>query len=311
MVSPPTDAVTLAVALVHEFQHIKLGGLLHLGSLCRTDNQEWYYYAPWRDDPRHLSGLLQGIYAFVGITAFWRERRGAVRGLERRVADFEYAYARQQVDHALRTITATGDLTTWGRQVVKGLSDRVQPWLTESLPFESIRLAALVASSHRAGWRIRSTRPAPADVRALEHAWMGDEPLPAGLHEAVVEPQPTRQWSLGMLALARRHITAPEAGLAESLRVSGLTSADLALVRGDKAAARAGYLARVTADADDLHAWIGLGLADEACSALVDRPELVRAVYLRLVERDRAPDLATFTSWIGRAMVRSDDASGI
>jgi hypothetical protein len=114
-----------------------------------------------------------------------------------------------------------------------------------------------------------------------------------------------------MLALARRQITAPGAGLTESLRARGLTSADLALVQGDNTAARAGYLARVTADADDLHAWIGLGLADETCAVLVERPEIVRAVYLRLVERDRAPDLATFTSWIGRAMVRSDDASGI
>ena len=27
-------------------------------------------YAPWRDDPRPISGLLQGIYAFVCITEF-------------------------------------------------------------------------------------------------------------------------------------------------------------------------------------------------------------------------------------------------
>jgi len=37
MVSPPPDAVTLAVSLVHEFNHIKLGGLMHLMKLTEDD----------------------------------------------------------------------------------------------------------------------------------------------------------------------------------------------------------------------------------------------------------------------------------
>ncbi|MBG0564890.1 aKG-HExxH-type peptide beta-hydroxylase [Actinoplanes aureus] len=35
------------------------------------------YYALWRDDPCPLNGLLQGVYAFVGITDFWWVRRKA------------------------------------------------------------------------------------------------------------------------------------------------------------------------------------------------------------------------------------------
>ena len=49
--SEPDDPVQLAVTLVHEFQHTKLGGLLHLTPLTThepaTATPLWY--APWRD----------------------------------------------------------------------------------------------------------------------------------------------------------------------------------------------------------------------------------------------------------------------
>lgn len=48
--------------LVHEFQHIMLGGVLHVAPVhCAVQRQR--SYAPWRDDPRPLGGLLQGVYA--------------------------------------------------------------------------------------------------------------------------------------------------------------------------------------------------------------------------------------------------------
>ena len=68
--------VELAVTLVHEFQHIKLGGLLHLAPLHDREPTR-RLYAPWRDDPRPLGGLLQGVYAFTGVTDFWRAVRGS------------------------------------------------------------------------------------------------------------------------------------------------------------------------------------------------------------------------------------------
>ncbi|MET8150793.1 aKG-HExxH-type peptide beta-hydroxylase [Actinoplanes sp. NPDC049668] len=43
------------------------------------------YYVGWRDDPGPLSGLLQGLYAFAGVTDFWRvhrERSGALTQFE-------------------------------------------------------------------------------------------------------------------------------------------------------------------------------------------------------------------------------------
>lgn len=77
--SRPDDVAQLAATLVHEFQHTKLGGLMHLESLCEETPDpappEALFYAPWRDDPRPLGGLLQGIYAFLGVTRFWRAHR--------------------------------------------------------------------------------------------------------------------------------------------------------------------------------------------------------------------------------------------
>ena len=72
--SQPSDACTLASTLVHEIQHVKLSGLLDLLPLTRPDDGR-RFYAPWRADPRPISGLLQGAYAYLGVSAFWRRQR--------------------------------------------------------------------------------------------------------------------------------------------------------------------------------------------------------------------------------------------
>src|SRR5690606_21063095 len=73
VVARPAGALALAETLVHEFQHSKLAALIHLFPLADDDRAE-RYYAPWRPDPRHLTGLLHGAYAFTGVAGFWRDR---------------------------------------------------------------------------------------------------------------------------------------------------------------------------------------------------------------------------------------------
>ena len=51
-ISAVNDSVTLAVGLLHEFQHCKLNAVLDLIKLHRPDARR--YYAPWRQDPRPL-----------------------------------------------------------------------------------------------------------------------------------------------------------------------------------------------------------------------------------------------------------------
>ena len=63
------DKYTCAETLVHETQHLKLCALLDLVTLARPDDGR-RYYAPWRPDPRPAGGLLQGAYAFLGVSGF-------------------------------------------------------------------------------------------------------------------------------------------------------------------------------------------------------------------------------------------------
>ncbi|MBC7267606.1 MAG: hypothetical protein H5T76_02630, partial [Streptomyces sp.] len=58
----PPDALQLAAVVAHEIQHSKLGALMHLYALYEPGDDS-LCYAPWRDDPRPVRGLLQGIYA--------------------------------------------------------------------------------------------------------------------------------------------------------------------------------------------------------------------------------------------------------
>ena len=76
--SEPPDPSTCAVTFSHEVQHLKLCALLDIVSLTMPDDGR-RYYAPWREDPRPVSGLLQGAYAYLGVTRFWRHAASAGR----------------------------------------------------------------------------------------------------------------------------------------------------------------------------------------------------------------------------------------
>jgi uncharacterized protein len=120
-VARPGDPATLALLLIHEFQHVKLGALLDLYDLFdRADTR--LFHAPWREDPRPLEGLLQGTYAHVAVTDFWRARQHAAQGAAQRAAADtaarHYAHWRGHTAGAVRTLAASGSLTPLGEQLV-------------------------------------------------------------------------------------------------------------------------------------------------------------------------------------------------
>jgi HEXXH motif-containing protein len=305
MCSPPPDATTLAVSLAHEFMHIKLGGLMHLIPLSDGPDEP-VLYAPWRDDPRPLAGFLQGVYAFAGITAFWRRQRLVSAST---IDDFEYAYARSQTIEALDNAKRAHGLTEHGRRFVELLSDEVTGWSDDVVDDEAARLARLVTDGHRAGWRIRNCRPAHADIDALVAAWTTQSSGPVRVGPSVVLPDPEmRHWSQGRVALARRRIVAPDryAQARGERWGSTLSDADLSLFAGDPVAAVKVLVDQIVQDPESADAWSGLVVAlastgpHPANAVLANRPEIVMAVYRAVPDRRVAPvDLAT---WIGRVI---------
>ena len=129
----PGDHSILALLLIHEFQHVKLGAVLDLYDLYdAADNR--LFNAPWRDDPRPLEGLLQGTYAHIAVTDFWRVRRRATAGREAETAEARFAHWRIQTADAIETLAASGSLTPLGELFIEGMRASVAPMLAEPVP---------------------------------------------------------------------------------------------------------------------------------------------------------------------------------
>jgi HEXXH motif-containing protein len=147
------DPYTCAETLVHETQHLKLCALLDLVALTRPDDGQ-RYYAPWRTDPRPASGLLQGAYAFLGVSGFWREqRRSALEPDVRRRAQAEYARWRDGAAHVAETLLGSGQLTQAGQGFATEMALVLDAWRREPVPDEALVAAQRMADRHLAQWR--------------------------------------------------------------------------------------------------------------------------------------------------------------
>jgi aminoglycoside N3'-acetyltransferase len=121
--SLPDDPVLLALTLVHEFLHIQLGALLDLLPLHGppTDAR---HPAPWRPEPRPVGALLQGTYAHLGVTDFWRTEVSAGTGGRR--ARQQYAMWREHTDTAAGTLLGSGELLPVGIRFVREMRHAVR-----------------------------------------------------------------------------------------------------------------------------------------------------------------------------------------
>ncbi|WNI16433.1 HEXXH motif domain-containing protein [Actinacidiphila sp. ITFR-21] len=311
LASLPPDPLALAVTVVHEFQHTKLGALLHLLTLEEDDGAE-RHHAPWRDDPRPLSGLLQGAYAFLGVTEFWARYLDTAPGHERPLAEFEFALRGRQTEEVLRSLAGDPGLTGHGRRFVAGMAGR----LAALRPDDRVRPAVaaraeFAALDHRTGWRVRHWAPAVADVRALAAAFAASAPAdrrPAA-PDVVPDLAAARSWRHPRTALIRRELAAvgagsgPLAGPSAAARAAAgpEAAADRALLAGDPGAADA-YARLVATDPEAPDPWTGLvlSLATGAESLLLRRPELPRAVHRELRAAGVRADPRRVALWLTR-----------
>lgn len=279
--SLPPSTVSMAETLVHEFQHIKLCGLMDMLPLVEPGGERGY--APWREDPRPIGGMLQGVYAFTGIVRFW----DAQRHLETEPDDILRAsvlYERWRL--AIELVTGTlldrGFLTPTGARFVTVPRERGQHRKSGPVPAEAVEIAREVALDNWLTWQFRHIKLDAAGVASLANAYQRGEPLgERTLPLAWVEDDTRRVDSITRSRLLNMRYREPRRYRQLSATdIPELRAADALLLRGDPEAAVAAYRAGLAAEPDPA-AWIGLALALHRLPSPLSKP--VFAAHLPLL----------------------------
>jgi HEXXH motif-containing protein len=259
--SLPPSPVSMAETLVHEFQHIKLCGLLDMLPLIEPSDERGY--APWRDDPRPLGGILQGIYAFTGIVRFWDIQRRVETGQDAILrASVLYERWRLAIELPVGFLLNKGSLTANGVRFVTVLSKRGERREADPVPAEAAEIAREVALDHWLTWQLMHVAFDAAGVARLAAAYQRGEPLGGqALPGARIEGDVRKVDSILRSRLLNMRFQEP--GRYQQLSPTDfpeLGAADALLISGDAGAAVATYRAGL-ADEPDPAAWIGLALA--------------------------------------------------
>ncbi|WP_267242225.1 aKG-HExxH-type peptide beta-hydroxylase [Streptomyces sp. PR69] len=329
----PGSALSCAATLAHELQHSKLSALGHLAPLYEAadpTDRERLYYAPWRDDPRPLSGMLQGVYAFAGVARFWRAQTLRQDTDCEGLAWFESELWRRQLRHVLPAVAGDPALTDVGRRLLARLRAAVDGARADGprspTACRAAGLARSLARDHRALWRLHHVRPRPDDIERLAALWRRAPDAAPTLPAARLDTAPDRRERHldARAVLARFALTTPTAlhriadsGLDHVPGVSGASRADVLWASGRAPEA---VLACTAALADPHRAkgegapsaWAGLALAladcgrsPEAVRGLWTVPELISAVHLTVAEQTGAPpDPVALAGWLGRGLDR-------
>ncbi|MCP3818654.1 HEXXH motif-containing putative peptide modification protein [Streptomyces sp. A3M-1-3] len=301
--SLPADPLSFAATLIHEARHqllLAVGDLTPLFTPVK-EGPEPAYFAPWRDDPRPLRGLLYGAHAFAGVTSFWRRRR-PVDG-ER--ADFEYALHRWELRTALAALRNATGLTEAGGLIVAALAESAGEWWADPVHGLPGQLADLCCRDTQATWRAAHLVVDERSAGRLAQHWLDGHPPPVLLPAARLTTRPAAP-GRARTRLARLRFADPKAfdrvradlgaGAVNPLGITGATPADAALIAGDIEEA----VGRYRAAAGSTAAWIGIGLAGEARAALlVERPELVLALHAALLRRGVEAGPEELAEWLG------------
>lgn len=148
----PASGADLALLIIHEFQHVKLGALTDMFDLCDREDQR-LFFAPWREDPRPLGALLQGTYAHIAVTDYWRVRRHMETGPDALASAERFARWRMMTAEAIETLAGSGALTPLGARFVDGMRATVEPWLGERVPDAAAAAAERWAAGRREAWQ--------------------------------------------------------------------------------------------------------------------------------------------------------------
>ena len=259
--SLPRSPASMAETLIHEFQHSKLCGLMDMLPLIEMSGKRGY--APWREDPRPMGGLLQGVYAFAGIVRFHDvQRRIETDPGEILRSSVLYERWRSTIEPVAGALLDEGILTPTGIRFVTELRDRVRRQESVPVPAEAAAIAREIALDNWLTWQMRHTALDPTGVADLADAYRRGESLDGRvLPAASIEDDIRKVDSIARSRLLNTRFQDPQRY--QQLCASGppeLGPADALLARGDASAAVAAYCEGLAAEPDPA-AWIGLALA--------------------------------------------------
>jgi HEXXH motif-containing protein len=312
--SLPTDALTMAEALVHEFQHGVLSAVMDLMPMVNS-GADILAYAPWREDARPVGTLLQGVYAHYGIGTFWRLQRSSGTPAERLRANVEFARWRMLVTETTELLDASGVLAGPGRVLVSAIRGLLATWRNDGVPSVAIGYAEDLSVDHRVRWRLRHLTPDAAAIDSLTSAWrLGVEPAQSAQEINVrldhgSTSASTSNFRTNLLVLRHqdpdRFRWLAERGFSPAGSDGAeprIDAADVALLAEAYTVAAEGYVDRIQTG-EDVEAWVGLAIARRhtgpATSArtLARRPEIVVALFNRLKDGQQV-DPDGLTRWL-------------
>jgi HEXXH motif-containing protein len=287
--TPPASTAVLAETIVHELQHSKLNALFDLVAL-QEPGANPLCYAPWRRDPRPLSGLLHGIYAFTGVAEYWR-RQALTRPEPNAV--FMAAHVREQVLAALRELGPAPELTGLGARFLEIAAGRLAACGDVPVPDDVLAAVALLSAENRLAWRLRHRAAADERITALAGRWLAGEQAPGEVTGSETRPGHRPDTRSGLPALVTMRVVEP-ARFAAAPAEPG----ERELAQGNHAAAATAFADRLRANADDDTAWVGLLLATRAHHV---PPEVVPPAYHRIAAvSGTPPDPVALVDWFAR-----------
>lgn len=298
--SLPGDPVTFAETMIHEFRHLALGAAEDIHALISGDRAD-AYYSPWRDDPRPLSGMLQGCYAFCGVAAFWRRERYVGTATQRRRAELAFALRSSEVHRVVEVLAKSASLTGKGKAIVEAMRTQAMGWRSDCISKQATSQAREIRVLHHVRWRIANLIPDQDVIDGLARRWLSGRVFDPGQADlrAAVFPSPHRQL-YDRSRLLERALTDPE--VVPQL-LPRLAAGDRHLLRGDHNMARETYLRQLSEDRDP-NAWIGLvlslrriGVIDAGWSS-PDHVEVLVAIAERVRElTGQFPDTEALLAW--------------
>jgi uncharacterized protein len=127
--SEPAAPGGLALLLIQEFQHAKLGAILDLYDLYdRADDR--IFPMPWGEGKDRIYALLQGAFARLAVADFWRVSQQHAVGPEADAFGRRFGECRAQAGEAIGTLLDSRALTPLGTRFVQQMYDSL-PALTD------------------------------------------------------------------------------------------------------------------------------------------------------------------------------------